>query len=536
MKSLYKIFLVEDEIVTRENIRACINWEKIGYEFCGEAPDGEIALHEIQKLQPDVLITDIKMPFMNGLELCRIVHETMPHIKTVILSGHDEFEYARDAIKLGVTEYLLKPISPQELETVLVKLAEQIEEDTGEQERIRALQNQISDNLSLLREKFLMRLVTGEISSVEAIKQSIPLNLSIIARWYKVIFINLDMQSLEAGQMNDVLKTSAKLIFDVTRRNADVLILNKGINEFVLILKGDREEHLAQDSYLLIEAIREEISNKTGCTAHFGVSQPCEHIGDIPSALMAALRDAQPETSDDRGIKPAESVRPLELVKLDTEATETFLRHGAAANFEAYFAQYTQDVETSVLESRLFLEYIMMDVLISTANVINELGGNPAMMIPELGESGLIIQEGLSIEQLKQWMEAVLTRVIDFRDEVADSPNGRIIKVAQKFIDNHFDDPELSLKTVADHVNLSMSHFCVVFSREAKSTFIEYLTNKRIEKAKNLLLTTEMRATEISERVGYDNPHYFSTVFKKFTGESPMRYRAKMLDQLSGGK
>lgn len=112
MNPLYKVFLVEDEIVIREGIRERIDWQAHGFEFCGEAPDGEIALPMIQSLKPDILITDIKMPFMNGLELTCIVHETMPEVRTVILSGHDEFEYAHEAIKLGVVEYLLKPISP----------------------------------------------------------------------------------------------------------------------------------------------------------------------------------------------------------------------------------------------------------------------------------------------------------------------------------------------------------------------------------------------------------------------------------------
>ena len=107
----YKAFFVEDEIVTREGIRDNVNWHSHGFEFCGEAPDGEMALPLLQATQPDVLITDIRMPFMDGLELCRIVREQMPWVKIIILSGHDEFEYAQEAIKLGVTEYLLKPVT-----------------------------------------------------------------------------------------------------------------------------------------------------------------------------------------------------------------------------------------------------------------------------------------------------------------------------------------------------------------------------------------------------------------------------------------
>ena len=125
----YKVFLVEDEIVTREGIRDTVDWVAAGYQFCGEAPDGEIALPLINERRPEIVITDIKMPFMDGLQLCRILKETLPDTKIIILSGHDEFKYAQEAIQIGVTEYLLKPIVPQDLLAALRKVARQIDEE-----------------------------------------------------------------------------------------------------------------------------------------------------------------------------------------------------------------------------------------------------------------------------------------------------------------------------------------------------------------------------------------------------------------------
>lgn len=115
----YKVFFVEDEIITREGIRDNVDWSASGFEFCGESADGEIALPLLRIAQPDVLITDIKMPFMDGLQLSKIVRERMPQVKIIILSGHDEFEYAQQAINLGVTNYLLKPVTVQKLQSIL---------------------------------------------------------------------------------------------------------------------------------------------------------------------------------------------------------------------------------------------------------------------------------------------------------------------------------------------------------------------------------------------------------------------------------
>ena len=152
----YKVFLVEDEVAAREGIRDNFDWKSAGFEFCGEAADGEIALPLIESLQPDVLITDIKMPFMDGLQLSKIVREHMPWVKIIILSGYDEFSYAQAAVKLGVTEYLLKPISVPDLNLTLHKVTDLLDHEKSEREYLKLLRDQVKDNLSLLREKFLL--------------------------------------------------------------------------------------------------------------------------------------------------------------------------------------------------------------------------------------------------------------------------------------------------------------------------------------------------------------------------------------------
>ena len=150
---LYKVFFVEDEIITREGIRDNVDWRASGFEFCGEASDGELALPLLRAAQPDVLITDIKMPFMDGLQLSKIVREHMPWVKIVILSGHDEFEYAQKAIGLGVTDYLLKPVTVQKLQTVLHKLNMQLDQERMEKERLKELQEQMEDHREIAPRK-----------------------------------------------------------------------------------------------------------------------------------------------------------------------------------------------------------------------------------------------------------------------------------------------------------------------------------------------------------------------------------------------
>src|SRR3972149_3830083 len=175
----YKVFFVEDEIVTREGIRDNVDWEANGFGVCGEATDGEMALPLLRTARPDVLLTDIKMPFMDGLQLSKIVRERMPWVKIIILSGHDEFEYAQKAINLGVTDYLLKPVTVQKLQIALQKLAVQLDQERKEQDNLKKLQEEVEENRATLRERLLFKLVVGAVTPTEVIEKGQMLGLDL---------------------------------------------------------------------------------------------------------------------------------------------------------------------------------------------------------------------------------------------------------------------------------------------------------------------------------------------------------------------
>jgi two-component system response regulator YesN len=187
---MYKVFLVEDEIVVREGIRNNIPWEETPYALAGEAPDGEIALSLIQDIKPDILITDIRMPFMDGLALSRIVRKTLPWIKIIILSGHDEFEYAREAISIGVEEYLLKPVSSRDMLQTLDKIARRIDEEKEKLLSMEHLRRQVLSHADILRERWLQDFVSGKMPAAEAIEKGRELGIGdLVARSYTVAVI-----------------------------------------------------------------------------------------------------------------------------------------------------------------------------------------------------------------------------------------------------------------------------------------------------------------------------------------------------------
>jgi two-component system response regulator YesN len=414
----YKVFLVEDEIITREGIRDTVDWGAAGYQLCGEAPDGEIALPLIRERRPDVLITDIKMPFMDGLQLCRILRETLPATKIIILSGHDEFKYAQEAIQIGVTEYLLKPIAPRDLLTALRKVAAQLDEERRTSANLLELQAQRATDQSRLRERCLLNLVAGTISSAELIEQAQQLSIDLLAPCYQVMVIRAvpragppDLPPYRMYQQVD------EIIGDHLGAEASTLAFKQGLEETVLILKGGEADHLQARAQQLAVALQRLIAERTACLAAIGVGPVAERLGAIPQSFAQALAQLGP---------------------------------GAPAAPEATLAQQHEPSHSAALIAR-----------------------------------------------------------------------------ARGYIDAHYADPEISLGQVAAQVLLSPTYFSVVFSREVGETFIEYLTNVRIRKAVELLRTTSLTSSEIGYRIGYHNPRYFYSVFRKVTGLPPNEFRRR---------
>jgi len=285
----YKVFLVEDEIVTREGIRDTVDWAAAGYQFCGEAPDGEIALPLIYERRPETVITDIKMPFMDGLQLCRILRETLPATKIIILSGHDEFKYAQEAIQIGVTEYLLKPIIPQELLMALRKVARRIDEEHQTSAHLQALQAQMVSQRSMLRERCLLDLVTGNSSAADFIEQAQSLEVDLLAPWYQVLVIRaLARAGAPDASPYGVQQQVDAIIAESAGEIDSIVSFKQSLEEIILILKGETPAALARQAQRLSELIQRQMAAQAAYLAVIGVGHPTERLGMIAQSFAQA--------------------------------------------------------------------------------------------------------------------------------------------------------------------------------------------------------------------------------------------------------
>jgi two-component system response regulator YesN len=316
-----------------------------------------------------------------------------------------------------------------------------------------------------------------------------------------------------------------QIVLNLVGNNPDVLVVKKDIEEWVLIIKGDNPEYLEQERYFLTELIKTEVEGKIKCSLAIGAGAFQKRISDIPISFAEAWANTQ---------SPAQEIRPAagdsragkrELLTLDKSVLENYLKFGSKDDFDNFFETYLQPLGETALGSYIVKNYVFVDIVLATAKFVNKLDGNIDQVIPEINYVETLLMNIKTMAQLRVETQRIFASALDFRDSQAHNQHEAIIHQAKAYIDRQYTKPDLSLNEVAAQVNLSPSHFSTVFSHETGETFKEYLTRIRINRAKELLRTTGLKSFEVAYQCGYNDPHYFSYIFRKNTGLSPQQFR-----------
>ena len=530
---MYKVFLVDDEIVVREGIRSNFPWDETDFVLAGEAPDGEIALSMLQDVKPDILITDIRMPFMDGLELCRQVSRSMPWIYIVILSGYDDFAYAREAISLGVKEYLLKPVSGQELRTVLERIALRIQEDKRQQASLNAYREQLASSSRFLKEKLLTELYGGA-NGERILKSARSMQMNLLANHYLVMLLHPSPEP----DSEEAMFSAQSVLERLAEGSGGAAHLCRGFGGFSLLVLGDNPADLEERAYGLAQAARYDVERSANVKLLVAIGADVESLADIPASLsdartiMEKLKAGKAENDPRRIMGALDISREPELTLPDLDAAPIAeqLKYATTADVDGILERYVEGLGDAAAQSVMMANYFFVEMMLAASRIIVDSQGEPKEVIPEAfrAQSSL-----LNVDEVLPLCRDMLRRAILYRDSQESARYGGVIRKARAFIAEHYADSNVTLHDVASHVALSNNHFCTVFSQEMGVTFTEYLTATRIARAKELLTTTSMRTSDVAYAVGYNDPHYFSYLFKKNTGMSPRDYRK---DGKSGGK
>ena len=533
-----KVFLVEDEMVIRNGIVKSINWEKEGYRLVGEASDGELAYPMILKEKPDILLTDIKMPFMDGLELSRLVKQELPDTKILIFSGYDEFEYAKEAIRIGVTEYLLKPVSSAQLLEVMRRISKQIEQDREEREMLRQYQEDMKENVERERQNFFSHVIRGEVSIGEAVKNGKKYGMDLSAGFYSIILFKIFSTPEENIVSEHIWKICEKIETKVDEIPY-AYYFQRGIDGWVFLLTAESKEQMEERQKNLCDCLAEIMKNERKVEYFGGIGKPVERIRNLGQSFRDAERIfAERFTRQSNqflsGFEKMDvykddefQIKDLGDVGKSREMIEKFLNNGTKEELEEFMDTYFIRMKEDKLQSTLMRQYIIMDIYIVIMSFCEKIDAVNHDYQQETEKLKSTIQNMNSVSEIRLYITYMLNQAIELRDSISKKRYADIIKAAEKMISEHYMSEEISLNSVADSVGMSPSYFSSVFSKESGKTFVEFLTETRMEKAKELLMCSTLKTSEIGYEVGYKDPHYFSYIFKKTQGCSPKEYRAR---------
>ena len=542
---MLKIFLAEDEVVVRETIKRMIPWEELGFELVGEAADGEMALPLLIRQQPDLLITDIKMPFMDGLTLARLAKKEIPGLKVVILRGYDDFNYAKQAIGIGVEDYLLKPITKNALIERLSEIRSRYEHEKTQKEYYEKFQREMQAYEKNSSRDFFEALVGGSMDMMEVYKRAEKLGLDIVAEAYNVLIFTMNCDEDFSGQRDEYSSWEAEsleLLENFFAGHSSAMLFRSNIFSYGVLLKGQRET-IEENTRACVDEIRKILSRQDGRREWFlAVGQSVERLSQIQKSYHTASRAFSQRYLYDENILYYDEMETMEhpggqaetednayLQKVDVNALnpailQKFLSNGLQEETENFVKDYFYAIGQEPMESLVFRNYVILNVRFSVISFIKGLGCDTNEMESADTEE-VLAESGKNMEGAIAYAKKMISQAIEIRDQNSGNKNRSILKTAVDFIDSHYMDEEISLNTVANVANVSSNHFSALFSQNMGQTFIEYLATLRMNKAKELLRCTGMRSSEIAGEIGYKDAHYFSYLFKKTQGMTPSDYR-----------
>ena len=522
---LYRVLLVDDEEDIREGISRKMDWLGLGFSLVGEAANGQDALELAESLRPDVILTDIKMPFMDGLELCRILTDRLPAARFVVFSGFDAFEYAKQAIQMNVVEYILKPINADELSAVLRRLKDQLDQERAERRNVELLRSRYTENLPVLRELFYANLLDGHIEPGTERERAARLDIDLQGEEWAVglAYIGSDRR--------DALSTLSvqKLLEESLTADRCKLSL---YNDWVAVIVSLTESFTIYDLIRVLDRVCTLAASYLSLTLTVGVGAPCKELSGMARSAAEArtaleyrsmvgrgqviyIGDLEPDGGQVLTFEEADERTLTAAVRLGSEQE---VRDAAAA-----LAGKIREANPSAGQYNLFLMELVTHLMKMTRR--------SGVGVEEVFGTGfsLPIQDSAlpSLEELEDWCaERYLRLRTLIRRRQTDSA-GQTVETAKEYIRQHYAESDLSVEKLCAYLHLSSTYFSTLFKRETGTSFTAYVTTVRMEAAAEAIRGTEEKTYLIAQRCGYEDPNYFSYVFKRHFGVTPTKYRSE---------
>lgn len=521
---MYRLLFADDEKIVREGVSSRVSWGENGFELAAVVSNGREVLEYMEESPVDVLLSDISMPLMDGLAVCREVSSRFPDTMLLLLTGYDQFEYAQEALKYQVRELILKPITAEELEGVLNRIRGDLDARTRAREERRELQKRLAESLPLLKERFLLRLVLGQLSPEVISRRTEDLHWNDSGGWYQVVLIHLPSSWEELGRLEFTERTQQLL------DDNDEMFFNSNENVVLLLQSGESGELGRRSRSLAAKILRS--------SSRLDASPVFVAVGEVvaePERLGRSYQGAHRALGHAKLLGLPQVVSAGEVTKLGKLAGTEFhdrvrslidcIRTGDASWAEEILSGILTQLEKHYVEPDAADVYLAR-IQFALQDLVDEIAHGSTEEMPEVLAELYEPPRFTSIPVARDYFKRTIGTIMGFFENKKKAAVVSRIDRAEEVIQERFNEPGLSLQDICDEVFLSVSQFSALFKEKTGKTFVEYLTEVRIDRAKELLLETDLRTYEIADRVGYADPRYFTYVFKKMTGLTSSEFRA----------
>ena len=527
---LLKVIIVDDEKLIRQLLRNCINWGKFGFRLIAEASGSMEAIDLVDEHVPDIIFTDICMPFVDGIELSRIVLEKYPGIKIIIVTGHEKFEYAKQSIRLGITDFLLKPINNDEIIKVLSNIKKVLEEEKLHWKEYDKLKKQLEEDLPYLKEKYLNNLLTGTLSLEDIHRKSEYFNIHLKSEWSQIAVIYNSCQDSKNIEEDVLISRLNALEYskEYFKDKSDIyLFLNN--DDKIIILNNNKVIKLTEEC----EILKTKLINRLNCNVSIGIGNPYNTFYDISLSYNEAC-----DALKYRIIEGSNNVIHYNDIYFSNDK-KVIIKNKSINDLKFYLKIGVYSISANIIEQMLDEKEIgksidIQSIRVIASNIISvilniimntEINIRSIFTGPEPYEHIFKIE---TLPEMIEYLKELALALTDLINNLKTNKTNRLISEIKDYIIENISNYDLILYNLADEFTLNPSYLSRKFKKETGKTFIEYVSKLRIKKAVKLLKETDLKNYQIAEEIGIADPHYFSIFFKKYLNMSISDYRKKI--------
>lgn len=529
---MIRVMLVDDEAIVRKGIRESIEWEKYDVSIAGEASNGAAALEMIHEVNPDIVITDIRMPLMDGLEFAGKLKEQKPDVKIIILSGYEDFVYAKRALQLGANDYILKPISDEEIVVAITKLKDEIEAERRGKEKITDSRFLLNKNYFHIKSKFIRNLINNQNSSGSARIEAEKLNIRLNGPNYAAFILAVDGSESYFGQLlvedQELQKYAISNIAEETlmKNNSGVVVSDDMTNQLIGILNTYNTSSNFMD--MVCRKIQENVEQFLGISVSIGIGQCCDSLSDLGNAYSQARKALNYKfymgkksihiyNSKKKFKDSGEYVFPIK----EERALLVYIKESNEVGLNEVIKKLFARFEEELVEEELVRETccrLLNTMIGEMENMEIPMGAYIGKSINPYGE----IREFEVLEDIFKWFSNLIHKILLCIED--NKKYKSIVLNAIRYMENNYQN-DITLADIAGAIHVSPNYFSKLFKDETEVNFIDWLNKLRIEKSLELLKRNDLKIYEVANRVGYADYKYYSALFKKITGLTPKQYK-----------